>query len=395
MSSNRAPHGRPPPGVTIVEHRAAWSAEFDAIASDLRQVLGAAALDVDHIGSTAVPALAAKDVIDVQVTVPAFDGIRDRMLGAGYTMHGDAARQDHLPPGFEARADDWTKLFFMQRPGMRRCNIHVRRAGRPNQRYPLLVRDFLRAERPFADAYGELKQRLARSLADPDDYPDVKDPAADLVYHAAERWAAATGWTPAHRAPPGDRTGARLPTPTLQTARLLLRPFAETDAEALYALQSNARVLRYWDSPPWKDRERARAFLEACRRMEQDGSGARFAIETLQARTFIGWCSMFRWNPVYRSLGIGYCLDEPAWGQGYATEAVRALLQWLFDTLDVHRVEAELDTRNAASARVLEKLGFQREGLRRDDCVVDGEVSDSWIYGLLRPDWTAAADAPR
>lgn len=182
-----------------------------------------------------------------------------------------------------------------------------------------------------------------------------------------------------------------LPTPTLQTRRLLLRPFSDADSDAIYALQSDARVLRYWDSPPWKDRARAQAFLEACRTMEQDGSGARIAIESLQTGRFVGWCSMFRWNPVFRSLGIGYCLDETAWGQGYATEAVRAMLTWAFDTLDLNRVEAELDTRNAASARVLEKLGFEREGLRREDCVVDGEVSDSWIYGLLRRDWKPGA----
>ena len=178
-----------------------------------------------------------------------------------------------------------------------------------------------------------------------------------------------------------------LATPTIETERLRLRPFADTDAEAIYALQSNARVLRFWDSPPWADRARAQAFLAMCRQMEQEGSGARLAIETAQTRTFIGWCSLFRWNPVYRSLGIGYCLDEPAWGQGYATEAVGAMLKWAYGTLDLNRVEAELDTRNAASARVLHKLGFQREGMRREDCVVDGEVSDSWIYGLLRRDW--------
>jgi ribosomal-protein-alanine N-acetyltransferase len=96
---------------------------------------------------------------------------------------------------------------------------------------------------------------------------------------------------------------------------------------------------------------------------------------------------MFHWNPVYRSLGIGYCFDEPAWGKGYATEAVRAMLHWAYQALDLNRVEAELDTRNAASARVLEKLGFEREGLRREDCIVSGEVSDSWIYGLLKRDW--------
>jgi len=178
-----------------------------------------------------------------------------------------------------------------------------------------------------------------------------------------------------------------LPTPNLQTDRLRLRPFADSDLEAIYALQSNARVLRYWDSPPWSDRARARAFLDACRKMEQEGSGCRLAIELEATRSFIGWCSMFRWNPDFRSLGIGYCLDEPAWGNGYATEAVGAMLHWLYNELDLNRVEAELDTRNAASARVLEKLGFVREGLRREDCIVNGEVSDSWIYGLLRREW--------
>jgi RimJ/RimL family protein N-acetyltransferase len=84
---------------------------------------------------------------------------------------------------------------------------------------------------------------------------------------------------------------------------------------------------------------------------------------------------------------MGYCLDEAAWGKGFATEAAGALLKWAFDTLDLNRVQAETDTRNTASSRVLEKLGFIREGWLREDCIVDGEVSDSWVYGLLRREW--------
>jgi RimJ/RimL family protein N-acetyltransferase len=102
---------------------------------------------------------------------------------------------------------------------------------------------------------------------------------------------------------------------------------------------------------------------------------------------FIGWCSLNRWNPDYRSASLGYCFGDAAWGHGYATEAARALLRWAFDTLDLNRVQAETDTRNVASARVLEKLGFVREGTLREDCVVNGEVSDSWVYGLLRREW--------
>jgi ribosomal-protein-alanine N-acetyltransferase len=152
-----------------------------------------------------------------------------------------------------------------------------------------------------------------------------------------------------------------LPTPTLRTTRLWLRPFAEADADALFALHSNARVLRYWDAPPWTERARAERFL--------------------------GWCGLTRYNSDFRSASLGYCLTEAAWGHGYATEGARALLQWAFDTLDLNRVQADADTRNVASARVLEKLGFVLEGTLREDCIVNGEVSDSWVYGLIKREW--------
>ncbi|GAB2834801.1 GNAT family N-acetyltransferase [Lentzea nigeriaca] len=178
-----------------------------------------------------------------------------------------------------------------------------------------------------------------------------------------------------------------LPTPTLHTDRLRLRPFTEADADALFALHSKAHVLRYWDSPPWGDRARAERFVVTCRQLADEGTGARLAIDRVSDGAFIGWCSFARWNPDFRSAGLGYILDDAAWGQGYATEAAHAVLRWAYETLDLNRVQAEVDTRNAASARVLEKLGFLREGTMREDCVVNGDVSDSWVYGLLRRDW--------
>jgi RimJ/RimL family protein N-acetyltransferase len=178
-----------------------------------------------------------------------------------------------------------------------------------------------------------------------------------------------------------------LPAPTLRTARLRLRPFDDADAAALFAMHSNAHVLRYWDAPPWTERERADRFIAACRQMAADGTGARLAVDREPDGAFLGWCGLTRWNPDYRSAKLGYCYGEAAWGQGFATEAARALLTWAYDTLDLNRVQAETDTRNAASARVLEKLGFVREGTLREDCVVNGDVSDSWVYGLLRREW--------
>ena len=186
-----------------------------------------------------------------------------------------------------------------------------------------------------------------------------------------------------------------LPTPTLHTARLRLRPFADADADALFALHSSADVLRYWDAPPWRERSRAGRFIAACRHMADEGTGARLAMDRLSDGAFIGWCGLTRWNPDYRSASLGYCLDDAAWGHGYATEGARALLQWALDTLDLNRVQAETDTRNVASARVLEKLGFVREGTLREDCVVNGEVSDSWVFGLLRREWRSSSGPVR
>lgn len=179
-----------------------------------------------------------------------------------------------------------------------------------------------------------------------------------------------------------------LPAPTLRTARLVLRPFMESDSDALFTLQSNPRVLRYWDAPPWKERTQAERFIAVCGQIERQGTGARLVIERAADGGFLGWCCIVKWDRDHRSATMGYCLDDAAWGQGFATEAAGALLQWAFDTLDLNRVQAETDTRNAASSRVLEKLGFVREGTLREDCIVDGEVSDSWVYGLLRREWT-------
>ncbi|HVB18938.1 MAG TPA: GNAT family protein [Acidimicrobiales bacterium] len=178
-----------------------------------------------------------------------------------------------------------------------------------------------------------------------------------------------------------------LSTPALRTERLRLRPFNDADASALFALHRNASVLRYWDAPPWREPQRAERFIVACREMAEEGTGARVAVETLIDEVFIGWCGLTRWNQDFRSASMGYCFEEAAWGHGYATEAAGTLLQWAFDSLNLNRVQAETDTRNTASARVLEKLGFVREGTLREDCVVNGEVSDSWVYGLLRREW--------
>ncbi len=181
--------------VTIVAHKPSWAGEFQSIAKQLRDALGHLALRIDHIGSTSVPGLAAKDRIDIQVTVEGLNPPVEQALNRiGYTRLEHLT--DHPPPGSEAQSSEWIKWVFKPPEGQRPTNLHVRIAGRANQRYALLFRDFLRSHPSTAAAYAELKHRLAQNLADPDTYPDVKDPAVDLIYFAAEEWAAATRWQP-------------------------------------------------------------------------------------------------------------------------------------------------------------------------------------------------------
>jgi len=180
--------------IEIFPYQPTWPVEFRSIAAALRRVLGDRAVRIDHIGSTAVPGLAAKDVIDVQITVSALDDdLEQKMNALGY-QRPDGLWRDHRPAGMTGPDSDWAKWFFRPPAGQRRTNTHVRLQGHPNQRYPLLFRDYLRAHPASAEAYAELKRRLAASLADWETYPEVKDPAVDLIYFAAEAWVTVSGW---------------------------------------------------------------------------------------------------------------------------------------------------------------------------------------------------------
>ncbi|TMD05370.1 MAG: GrpB family protein [Chloroflexi bacterium] len=181
----------------IVPYDANWPREFVAVAADIRRALGPLALRIDHIGSTAVPRLAAKDVIDVQVSVAALDpeaALVEPLRAAGFVPH--TINRDHRPPGRDGPAADWAKRLMVEGPGQRRLNLHLRVDGRPNQRYSLLFRDYLRAHTEAATSYATLKRRLAHLSLDTDVYADIKDPATDLIMVAAEEWAGRTGWHP-------------------------------------------------------------------------------------------------------------------------------------------------------------------------------------------------------
>ncbi len=182
--------------IRLVPYDPQWPAEFQSLGEELRACLGDLALRIDHIGSTSVPGLAAKNIIDIQVTVGTLDAgiIAPPLASLGNTIANGITR-DHVPPGGPDSLEEWRKLYFRPPAGQRPTHLHVRQAGRANQRYPLLFRDCLRANPQTAAAYGLIKEALARR--DPEDvntYYDVKDPVCDIVIDLAERWEAETSY---------------------------------------------------------------------------------------------------------------------------------------------------------------------------------------------------------
>jgi GrpB-like predicted nucleotidyltransferase (UPF0157 family) len=186
--------GTPTP-LRIVDYDVTWPYRFEKLGRALREQLGAVALRIDHVGSTAVPGLAAKDVIDIQVTVASLeiaDAWPDELLPQLLRTHRGAAF-DHVPPGLTDEVGEWTKHLWSMGQSV---NVHVREEGRLNQRYALLFRDYLRADTTAAGAYEMVKRALAGAAPDDWDlYYAVKDPACDLIIAGAEQWALRTGWT--------------------------------------------------------------------------------------------------------------------------------------------------------------------------------------------------------
>jgi GrpB-like predicted nucleotidyltransferase (UPF0157 family) len=180
--------------IEIIDYQERWSQEYEAVARQLRETLGDRALRIDHIGSTSVSGLAAKDIIDVQVTVRELESSLIPLITSSGFEHVPYY-EDHQPPDYPTAKDEWSKLYF-RRTQPRRVNLHVRMAGKANQRYALLFRDYLRYSPASAKAYAELKRLLAANLTSLDAYTDVKDPACDLIAIAAEAWAKQTHWQP-------------------------------------------------------------------------------------------------------------------------------------------------------------------------------------------------------
>jgi RimJ/RimL family protein N-acetyltransferase len=177
---------------------------------------------------------------------------------------------------------------------------------------------------------------------------------------------------------------------TLITARLKLRPLTERDIPAHYAVFSDPEVARYWSREPWSDIAQAEESVKAIMAAAADGSEARFGIELLSTGELIGNVGLHHFFEQNRRCEIGYALASRFWGQGLATEALRAAIRYGFEALNLNRIEADIDPRNIGSSRVLEKLGFRKEGYMPERWIVFGEFADTVNYGLLKRYWDEA-----
>jgi GrpB-like predicted nucleotidyltransferase (UPF0157 family) len=188
-----------------------WAARGRALASELLTALRPLAVRVEHIGSTAVPGMAAKPVFDLQVSVLDLAEAAE-VFDAPLTAFGllrTPHEQDHVPAGHDDVPERWRKRLWNGRgPGGERINLHCRLVGSPNERLALLFRDWFRAHPAAVPAYARFKLELAAAVGDLGVYADVKDPVVDLVVEVAEVWAAETGWSPE---PSGAQRGSEVP----------------------------------------------------------------------------------------------------------------------------------------------------------------------------------------
>ncbi|MGH4017279.1 MAG: GrpB family protein [Pseudonocardiaceae bacterium] len=172
--------------IRVVPYDPQWPARFAELGRGLRDALGEVALRIDHIGSTAVVGLAAKPVIDIQISVAALEPV-------------DPFREPLARRGFVYRANNTerTKRYFREPPGEPRTHIHVRRAGSFSEQFPLLFRDYLRAHPDESAAYERLKRRLATEFHhDGAAYANAKVPLFWEVIRHADDWAQRIGWEP-------------------------------------------------------------------------------------------------------------------------------------------------------------------------------------------------------
>jgi len=178
--------------------------------------------------------------------------------------------------------------------------------------------------------------------------------------------------------------------PTLESERLRLRHPVPSDADALLDVFSDAKVLRYWSHGPLANLDAARTYLANMETGWREGRSFRWAIANRETDRLIGTATLLSWSQDNRRAEIGFVMHPDYHGRGLATEAVRTMLAFGFGPMNLHRVEADVDPENAGSLRLLERIGFQREGFLRQRWFTFGTWKDTVLLGLLASDFASS-----
>lgn len=175
---------------------------------------------------------------------------------------------------------------------------------------------------------------------------------------------------------------------TLSAPRLELRSLTTADAPAVYALFSDPEAMRYWSSAPWDNPQQANDYIAGVLAGYEDGEWLCMGVQV--EGQLAGVINLYSFHRQNRRCDIGYMLGRAFWGKGYMREALATLIDYAFRVLRLHRIEADIDPRNTASAKLLKSLHFVHEGHMRERWIVNGEICDTDFFGLLRSDWLAA-----
>lgn len=173
----------------------------------------------------------------------------------------------------------------------------------------------------------------------------------------------------------------------IETARLRLRPLLDDDVASFMGVMGDDSVTRYLPYASWTSLSDGQAWLTRMRTHESEGAATVFAIAERESNLAIGTILYLRADEASQRVEIGYSLAAAQWGRGLMCEALRAWIDYGIRVHALHRLEAQTDPRNHASARLLLGLGFFHEGTQRERYLSKGEWCDSALYGLLARDW--------
>jgi len=173
----------------------------------------------------------------------------------------------------------------------------------------------------------------------------------------------------------------------VESERLVLRLVEGPDLPALLEVNSSDEVTALLPYATWRSLADGEAWLERMKAIQATGLALQFVVVLRSSGMAVGTCLLFRFEEGSRRAELGYVLGRAYWGRGLMKEALDALIGCAFGHMNLRRLEAEVDTRNRSSARLLHRLGFTREGLLRQRWVSKGETKDVEMYGLLRNEW--------